>query len=157
MPNSNLNRPLSAEDASALATPPMDVSPPKRSEPHTDNFPGEEHTAGVAAGRLPEDVYTYYLSWWRAALRRKCVAVVERESEVIAKWQVRLFPPLFARPKDGEESEFNIVVFVFLQARIRSPWLDAYFLHTSMLGTHTFFLVFLPLFFFFGYFELGRG
>jgi len=26
-----------------------------------------------------------------------------------------------------------------------------------LLGTHTFFLVFLPLFFFFGYFELGRG
>jgi membrane-associated phospholipid phosphatase len=107
----------------------MDVADPKRSEPHTDDFRGEEHTAGVAAGRLPEDVYTNYLSWWRAALRRKCVAVVERESEVIAKWQ----------------------------ARVRSPWLDTYFLHSSMLGTHTFFLVFLPLFFFFGYFELGRG
>jgi hypothetical protein len=109
MPNSNLNVPLPAEDASAFdsrsitersqATP-MNVAPPKRSEPHTDNFPGEKHAAGVAAGRLPEDVYTNYLSWWRAALRRKCVAVVERESEVIAKLQVRLFsPPLFARPK----------------------------------------------------------
>jgi len=43
------------------------------------------------------------------------------------------------------------------QARVRSPWLDAYFLQTSMLGTHTFFLVFLPAFFFFGYDDLGRG
>lgn len=100
MPNSNLNMPLSAEDASVLdinsvtersQAPPMDVAPPLKSETHTDDFRGEEHTAGVA-GRLPEDVYTNYLSWWRAALRRKCVAVVERESEVIAKWQVRLFP-----------------------------------------------------------------
>ena len=67
-------------------------------------------------------------------------------------------PPVSSRgPNDGEESEFNIVVFVGFQARIRSPWLDTYFLHSSMLGTHTFFLVFLPLFFFFGYFELGRG
>ena len=94
MPNSSLNMPLSAEGASALATPPMDVVPPKRSEPHADDFPGEQHTASIAAGRLPEDVYANYLSWWRAALRRKCVVVVERESEVIAKWQVRLPPSI---------------------------------------------------------------
>jgi hypothetical protein len=70
----------------------MDVAPPLKTEPHTDDLPGEEHTTGVAAGRLPEDVYTNTLPWWRAALRRKCVAVVEWESEVIAKWQVRLSP-----------------------------------------------------------------
>jgi hypothetical protein len=95
MPNS-----IFYEDASALdngtiigrsqATPPMDVARPKRSEPHN---PGEEHTAGIDAGRLPEDVYTNTLPWWRAALRRKCVVVVEWESEIIGKWQVRL-PPL---------------------------------------------------------------
>ena len=44
-----------------------------------------------------------------------------------------------------------------LQAKVRSPWLDTYFVHASMLGTHTFFLVFLPLFFFFGHDDLGRG
>lgn len=130
---------------------------PKGSEPHTDEFPGEEHTA-VAAGRLPEDVYTNTLPPWRAALRRKCVAVVEWESEVIVKLQVRLLPPLSPRgPNNGEEEEFNVLVFVFLQARVRSPWIDTYFVHTSMLGTHTFFLVFLPVFFFFGHDELGRG
>jgi hypothetical protein len=51
---------------------------------------GEEYTASVAAGRLSEDVYTNTLPSWRAALRRKSVAVVEWESEVIAKLQVCL-------------------------------------------------------------------
>jgi hypothetical protein len=101
MPDSNLNMSLSAEDTSALdinsvtersQAPPMDVAPPLKSETHMDDFRGEKHTAVVASGRLPEDVYNNYLTWWRAALRRKCVAVVERESEVIAKWQVRLSP-----------------------------------------------------------------
>jgi hypothetical protein len=102
MPNFNLYMPLSAEVASALdnstvterfqATP-MDVAHPQKSKHHRDDFPSEEHTPSIAAGRLPEDVYTYTLPWWRAALRRKCVAVVEYESEVIGKWQVRLSPP----------------------------------------------------------------
>ncbi|KAH9014871.1 hypothetical protein EDB85DRAFT_2157118 [Lactarius pseudohatsudake] len=83
----------------------------------------------VAAGRLPEEIYTSTLPSWRAAVRRQCLAVVERESEIIAHWQ----------------------------SRVRTPWLDTYFLHTSMLGTHTFFLVFLPAFFFFGHDDLGRG
>ncbi|KAH9047505.1 hypothetical protein EDB83DRAFT_2403549, partial [Lactarius deliciosus] len=47
------------------------------------------------------------------AVQRQCLAVVERESEIIAQWQ----------------------------SRVRTPWLDTYFLHTSMLSTHTFFLV----------------
>ena len=53
--------------------------------------PSEEHTMSVAAGLLPEDVYTNTLPSWRAALRRKCVAVVERESKVISEWQVRSY------------------------------------------------------------------
>jgi hypothetical protein len=51
--------------------------------------PGGEQTVNVGAGRLPEEVYTNMLPWWRAALRRKCVAVVEWETEIIGKWQVR--------------------------------------------------------------------
>ncbi|KAH9961635.1 hypothetical protein BGW80DRAFT_1210922 [Lactifluus volemus] len=107
------------------------ASVPGKSSPLPD-YPLVEdhnHTATVAAGRLPEEIYTNTLPRWRATLRRKCVSVVELESEVIGKWQ----------------------------SRIRSPWLDTYFLQTSMLGTHTFFLVFLPIFFFLGYGELGRG
>ncbi|KIK37335.1 hypothetical protein CY34DRAFT_776193 [Suillus luteus UH-Slu-Lm8-n1] len=47
-----------------------------------------------------------------------------------------------------------------MQARIeciRHRWLDLYFLYSSTLGTHTFFMIGLPLTFFFGYEELGRG
>ena len=44
-----------------------------------------------------------------------------------------------------------------LQEKIRTPWLDAYFVYTSTLGTHTFFMIILPALFFFGYDELGRG
>ena len=44
---------------------------------------------GVSAARLPEEVYTNTLPWWQAALRKKCVAVVGWESEVIGEWQVR--------------------------------------------------------------------
>ena len=100
MPKSKLYMPLSTEDAftngtvtepeHSQATPFSGlVSPkvhPKRSEPHTNDSPGGEH--GVAAGRLPEEVYANTLPGWRAALRRKCVAMVEWESEVIAEWQV---------------------------------------------------------------------
>jgi len=45
----------------------------------------------IAAGRLPEDIYTNTLPSWRAALRRRCVAIVERENKVIAEWQVRSY------------------------------------------------------------------
>ncbi|KAI0062728.1 hypothetical protein BV25DRAFT_1803341 [Artomyces pyxidatus] len=90
-----------------------------------------EDNIGVAAGRLPEEYYTNTLPWWRAATRRKFVGIVEWESAILARWQVRTF--------------------------IRTPWLDTYFVQSSMLGTHTFFMVFLPCFFFFGNDEMGRG
>jgi len=118
----SLNGAITEED-------PIPSTPTMPTQKTASPGPSEVHTVNVAAGRLPEEVYTNMLPSWRAALRRKCVAVVEWESEVIGKWQ----------------------------ARVRSPWLDAYFLHTSMLGTHTFFLVFLPMFFFFGHDGLGRA
>ena len=40
---------------------------------------------------------------------------------------------------------------------MRHPILDAYFVYTSSLGTHTFFMIMLPLFFFFGAPEFGQG
>lgn len=100
MPNSIFYEDPSALDNGTIIgrSQAMDVAPPKRSEPHNT---GED----IAAGRLPEDVYTNTLPWWRAALRRKCVVVVEWESEIIGKWQVRLSPPPppLPRPNDGKE------------------------------------------------------
>src|SRR5579863_7669038 len=58
---------------------------------------GEEHTtSNAAAGRLPEEVYANMLPSWRVALRRKCLSVVEWESEVIGEWQVRPFVIFFS-------------------------------------------------------------
>ena len=37
------------------------------------------------------------------------------------------------------------------------PWLDAYFVYTSSLGTHTFFMTVLPIFFYFGHPEIGQA
>ncbi|KAI0317450.1 hypothetical protein OF83DRAFT_1058645 [Amylostereum chailletii] len=84
---------------------------------------------GVAAGRLPEEVYANTMSGWRNALRKKLVRCVEWESVVLAGWQ----------------------------GKVRRPWLDTYFVLTSTLGTHTFFMVFLPMFFYFGGDAAGRG
>ncbi|KAG6333952.1 hypothetical protein ID866_5135 [Astraeus odoratus] len=77
----------------------------------------------------PQDVYDATLPRWRAHIRNVVLKAVERESPILAK----------------------------MQRRIRSPWLDAYFLYTSSLGTHTFFMIALPMLFFFGYSDLGRG
>ena len=99
-----------------------------------------------------DDVYERTMSWWRVGIRRKLVGYVRAESEVIARMQVRriflqLFPLSFRL--DTDENAFK--------NKIRSPWLDAYFVYTSSLGTHTFFMILLPAFFFFGYGELARG
>ncbi|KAJ6469356.1 sphingosine-1-phosphate phosphatase [Mycena sanguinolenta] len=75
------------------------------------------------------DVYDATLPAWRAAVRRVLVAQIRVESVLVAK----------------------------IQDAIRSPFLDNYFVYTSALGTHTFFMTFLPMLFFFGYPELGRG
>ncbi|KAL1724282.1 hypothetical protein EV715DRAFT_244770 [Schizophyllum commune] len=78
---------------------------------------------------VDEDVYEATLSPLRAAVRRWTLKAVERESPILAR----------------------------MQARIRSPFLDSYFLYTSSLGTHTFFTILLPTFFFFGNDQLGRS
>ncbi|KAG1801268.1 PAP2 superfamily-domain-containing protein [Suillus variegatus] len=76
-----------------------------------------------------EDVYETELPWWRATIRARILSSVKRESQILAR----------------------------MQECIRHPWLDLYFLYSSTLGTHTFFMIGLPLTFFFGYEELGRG
>ncbi|KAF5859579.1 hypothetical protein ETB97_002754 [Aspergillus alliaceus] len=45
----------------------------------------------------------------------------------------------------------------WLQEKVRTPALDSYFAFTANLGTHTFFMVFLPILFWNGYTSLGHG
>ncbi|KAJ7703449.1 hypothetical protein B0H16DRAFT_1638694 [Mycena metata] len=80
-------------------------------------------------GSRPMDVYDVTLPPWRAAVRRALVKQIRVESVIVAK----------------------------MQDAIRTPWLDSYFVYTSALGTHTFFLTFLPMLFFFGFDDMGRG
>ncbi|KAJ7034573.1 sphingosine-1-phosphate phosphatase [Mycena alexandri] len=80
-------------------------------------------------GCRPMDVYDVTLPPWRAAVRRALVKQIRVESVIVAK----------------------------MQDAIRSPWLDKYFVYTSALGTHTFFLTFLPMLFFFGFDDIGHG
>ncbi|KAI0824912.1 PAP2-domain-containing protein [Trametes gibbosa] len=90
----------------------------------------DEHLLLVgSAGRQSEEVYERTLNWWRAGIRRVIVRKVERETIWLAA----------------------------MQARVRTPFLDAYFVYTSSLGTHTFFMIMLPMFHFFGAAEFGRG
>ncbi|EMD34637.1 hypothetical protein CERSUDRAFT_116813 [Gelatoporia subvermispora B] len=95
----------------------------------TDSESEAAEVAHLAAGRLPEEVYERTLSPWRAAVRRRLVQTVEWESEIIAA----------------------------MQAKVRNGFLDTYFVYTSTLGTHTFFTIFLPAIWIFGYAESARA
>lgn len=88
-----------------------------------------EPDSAYAVGTAPEEFYTQTLAPWRAAARRFIMRRLRQESEWIAK----------------------------MQERLRSPWLDSYFVYTSSLGTHTFFMMALPALFFFGHADIGRG
>lgn len=45
----------------------------------------------------------------------------------------------------------------YMQERIRTPTLDSYFAYTANLGTHTFFMIFLPILYWCGYSNMGRA
>ena len=66
---------------------------------------------------------------WRYAARQRLIPVIRWETPYVAK----------------------------LQNAMRSPVLDSYFSITANLGTHTFFMIFLPILFWCGYTDLGRG
>ena len=87
-------------DTPAIASVPAssNVGSPVNSHASSIVDKNRQQNTNVAAGRLPEEVYTGTLPPWRAALRRQCVAMVEWECVVIAEWQVRpLFPSFVLR------------------------------------------------------------
>lgn len=45
----------------------------------------------------------------------------------------------------------------YFQSKARSPALDSYFAITANLGTHTFFMIGLPVLFWFGFAPFGKG
>ncbi|GAA96100.1 hypothetical protein E5Q_02761 [Mixia osmundae IAM 14324] len=82
----------------------------------------------LAAGCQDPAVYERLMSPWRFKCRQ---------------WMVR-------------HVEYETPLLLELQTRYRTKWLDHYFVQTSLLGTHTFFLAVLPLFWWFGQPDWGR-
>ncbi|CAO3650048.1 unnamed protein product [Cunninghamella echinulata] len=83
----------------------------------------------IDAGTHNDKLYTAALHPWRSWLRRQMLPLVRKETPWIAA----------------------------MQKRIRTPFFDHYFLWTANLGTHTFFMVFLPILIWFGNAQLGRS
>ncbi|SPO32626.1 related to YSR3 - dihydrosphingosine-1-phosphate phosphatase [Ustilago trichophora] len=95
----------------------------------TDNDSVAEHELTTSIGLQDDAVYDAYLPRPIAFLRRLIVHVLRIEAPLHEKHQ----------------------------RWIRRPWLDRYFVNTSLLGTHSFFLVFLPMVFWLGSPRFGRG
>lgn len=95
----------------------------------TDKDSVAQHELTTSIGLQDDAVYDAYLPRPVAFLRRHIVAALRREA------------PIHERH----------------QELIRRPWLDRYFVNTSLLGTHSFFLVFLPMIFWLGSPRFGRG
>ncbi|CBQ73983.1 related to YSR3-dihydrosphingosine-1-phosphate phosphatase [Sporisorium reilianum SRZ2] len=95
----------------------------------TDKDSVAEHELTTSIGLQDDAVYDAYLPRPIAFVRRHIVAVLRKEA------------PLHERHQD----------------LVRRPWLDRYFVNTSLLGTHSFFLVFLPMVFWLGSPRFGRG
>ncbi|KAG1308409.1 hypothetical protein G6F64_006062 [Rhizopus arrhizus] len=84
---------------------------------------------GADAGTHDDRLYNTVFVGWRANLRNKLLPFVRYETPIIAS----------------------------LQKHVRNSALDNYFVWTANLGTHTFFMVFLPILIWFGNAELGRN
>ncbi|TPX11892.1 uncharacterized protein E0L32_007390 [Thyridium curvatum] len=85
--------------------------------------------AVIDAGLKSLDHYKRALPPWRYHLRRELLPLIRWETPYLA----------------------------YLQSKTRSPALDTYFAVTANLGTHTFFMIGLPILFWFGYRDLGKG
>jgi len=81
------------------------------------------------AGLRSLDHYKRKLPSWRYHLRQKLLPLIRWETPYLA----------------------------WMQDKMRSPAFDTYFAITANLGTHTFFMIGLPILFWCGHTSLGRG
>lgn len=100
------------------------------SNPDTYKVPAYQEAANVkAAGLSVDDHYIRRMGPYRHRLRSYLLPIVRAETPYLAA----------------------------LQQRCRNGFLDLYFVHTANLGTHTAFLVFLPMIFWFGSYSLANA
>ncbi|KAH8722367.1 PAP2 superfamily-domain-containing protein [Phaeosphaeriaceae sp. PMI808] len=97
--------------------------------PPTPASPLHSKEPRLDAGNKHHDHYSRRLPKWRNALRNRLLPIVRWETPWLA----------------------------LMQDKLRSPALDSYFAYTANLGTHTFFMVFLPIQFWCGYTSIGRA
>ncbi|KAL5116461.1 Long-chain base-1-phosphate phosphatase [Pleosporales sp. CAS-2024a] len=118
--------------ATATMVPRPSPSPPPlrpHSAQHSVTMSAPPHAHALDAGNKHHDHYARRLPAWRNRLRNRLIPLVRGETPWLA----------------------------LLQHRLRSPALDSYFAYTANLGTHTFFMVFLPIQFWCGYTSVGRA
>ncbi|KAJ5051719.1 uncharacterized protein L3040_001492 [Drepanopeziza brunnea f. sp. 'multigermtubi'] len=114
----------------------MSSTPNRSSGLELDNFPNSLPSIAVVApgdavdaGLRSLDHYKRRLPPWRYNLRKSILPYIRWETPYLA----------------------------WMQDKMRSPALDTYFAITANLGTHTFFMVFLPILFWCGHTSVGRG
>ncbi|CAG8590681.1 6187_t:CDS:2, partial [Cetraspora pellucida] len=83
----------------------------------------------IDAGTHPESYYDKLLPPTSAQLRRWLLSTIRKETRLLAK----------------------------IQNSLHHPLLDSFFMFASALGTHTFFILFLPIFFWLGYDSVARS
>ncbi|KAI1111432.1 PAP2 superfamily-domain-containing protein [Nemania sp. NC0429] len=89
----------------------------------------EQEEAVIDAGLRSLDHYRRALPKWRYDLRQRALPLIRWETPYLA----------------------------WMQAKLRSPALDSYFAITANLGTHTFFMIGLPIMFWCGFASFGKG
>ncbi|KAI1126856.1 PAP2-domain-containing protein [Nemania abortiva] len=89
----------------------------------------EQKEAVIDAGLRSLDHYKRALPKWRYDLRQQALPLIRWETPYLA----------------------------WVQAKLRSPALDSYFAITANLGTHTFFMIGLPIMFWCGFSSFGKG
>ncbi|KAF2265806.1 sphingosine-1-phosphate phosphohydrolase [Lojkania enalia] len=94
-----------------------------------DAPPSAQEKPRLDAGMKHHDHYAQCLPPWRNTLRKLLIPIVRLETPYLA----------------------------LMQEKMRTPALDSYFAFTANLGTHTFFMVMLPILFWCGYTSIGRA
>jgi dihydrosphingosine 1-phosphate phosphatase len=76
---------------------------------------------------------------------------VSLDKRALPKWRYDL------RQRSLPLIRWETPYLAWLQARLRTPALDSYFAITANLGTHTFFMIGLPIMFWCGFTSFGKG
>ncbi|KAG0152532.1 hypothetical protein CROQUDRAFT_649966 [Cronartium quercuum f. sp. fusiforme G11] len=107
--------------------PELSLNQPQVNHHHTLNR--YQTSSPTAAGLQPDHVYLLQMSLWRFKLRKWLLSSLDKE----------------------------ISILEFIQTSCRSPTLDWVMIHSSWLGSHSFFILTLPLVFWFGDSYMARS